>query len=159
MFCKMRALRCLMYLVIVVVAGCGTIGVFEKNVSIPGHEWQSTFKPEVSFDVTDTASLYNIFVVLRHTDAYRYNNIWMNVYLQIPGDTLRKERLELRLATDDKGWLGTGMDDIFEHRIRITQEPQQLRKAGSYHFRLEHIMREDPLRHVLSAGIRVEKAQ
>ena len=34
------------------------------------------------------------------------------------------------LATDDKGWLGSGMDDIFEHRIRITNQPVQLNKCG-----------------------------
>src|SRR5690349_7216854 len=117
---------------VLLFAACGTADVFEKNVSIPEHSWSSNFKPEVSFKVSDTTSLYNFFVVLRHTDAYRYNNIWMNVYVQTPGDTLRKQRLDLRLATDYKGWLGTGMDDIFEHRILITREPQRLPRAGTY---------------------------
>jgi gliding motility-associated lipoprotein GldH len=151
------------YKILVVVclfaSSCGTTDVFEKNLSIPGHEWSSSFRPEISFDVTDTTSYYNLYVVLRHTDAYRYNNIWMNVYVQMPGDTMRRQRLDLRLATDDKGWLGTGMDDIFEHRILITHEPQRLQKAGTYRFRLENIMREDPLQHVMNVGIRVEKVR
>jgi gliding motility-associated lipoprotein GldH len=138
---------------------CETIGVFEKNVSFPGHQWSSDNKPEIEFEITDTTSLYNIYVVLRHTDAYRYNNIWLNVYTQVPGDTIRRQRLDLRLATDDKGWLGSGMDDIFEHRILITHTPQRLSKAGLYKFRLEQIMREDPLQYMMNAGIRVEKAK
>ncbi len=69
------------------------------------------------------------------------------------------QRLDLRLATDDKGWLGSGMDDIFEHRILVTQQPVLLKKAGSYLFRLENIMREDPLEHVMNVGIRVEKVK
>ena len=85
------------------VAACGTIDVFEKNVSIPNHEWSNTFKPEIAFEISDTTSLYNIYVVLRHTDAYRYKNIYMNIYTQVPGDTLLKQRLDLQLATDDKG--------------------------------------------------------
>lgn len=137
---------------------CGTIDVFEKNVAIPEHAWSSAFKPEVSFEISDTTALYNIYVVLRHTDAYRYNNIWMNVYTQAPGDSIRKDRLDLRLATDDKGWLGSGMDDIFEHRILITREPAVL-TPGKYTFRLEQIMREEPLQHVMNAGIRVEKVK
>ena len=138
---------------------CGTIDVFEKNVNIPNHEWSNTYKPEISFEISDTTSLYNIYVVLRHTDAYRYKNIWMNIYTQIPGDTIRKQRLDLLLATDDKGWLGSGMDDIFEHRIRITNQPQRLTKSGSYKFRLEQIMREEPLQYVMNIGIRVEKVK
>jgi gliding motility-associated lipoprotein GldH len=138
---------------------CETIGVFEKNVSFPGHQWSSDNKPEIEFEIMDTTSLYNIYVVLRHTDAYRYNNIWLNVYTQVPGDTLHRQRLDLRLATDDKGWLGSGMDDIFEHRILITHMPQRLSKPGLYKFRLEQIMREDPLQYMMNAGIRVEKVK
>ncbi len=141
------------------VTSCETIDVFEKNISIPKHEWSTAFKPEISFEINDTTSFYNIYVVLRHTDAYRYKNIWMNVYTQVPGDTIRKQRLDLLLAADDKGWLGSGMDDIFEHRVRITGEPQKLSKPGMYRFRLEQIMREDPLQHVMNVGIRVEKVK
>jgi gliding motility-associated lipoprotein GldH len=141
------------------LSACETIDVFEKNVNIPNHEWSSTFKPEISFEVSDTTSLYDIYVVVRHTDAYRYKNMWLNVYTKIPGDTLLKQRLDLLLATDDKGWLGSGMDDIFEHRIRITSQPQKLTRSGIYIFRLEQIMREDPLRYVMNVGIRVEKVK
>lgn len=141
------------------ISGCETIDVFEKNVSIPNHEWNSSLKPEISFEISDTTSLYNIYVVLRHTDAYRYKNIWMNIHTQVPGDTLLKQRLDLVLAADDKGWLGSGMDDIFEHRIRITSTPQKLSKPGLYRFRIEQIMREDPLQYVMNVGIRVEKVK
>jgi len=146
-------------LLISFISACETTDVFEKNVNIPNHEWSSAFKPEISFAISDTSSLYNIYVVVRHTDAYRYKNIWVNVYTQVPGDTLLKQRLDLLLATDDKGWLASGMDDIFEHRIRITSEPQKLSKVGTYLFRLQQIMREDPLRYVMNVGIRVEKVK
>ncbi len=144
---------------LLLIVSCQTIDVFEKNVTIPGAEWSSSFKPEISFEISDTTSSYNIYVVIRHLNAYRYNNIWMNLYTQVPGDTLRKQRLDLRLATDDKGWLGSGMDDIFEQRILITNTPLRLEKKGTYLFRLENIMREDPLQYVMNVGIRVEKVK
>lgn len=140
------------------ITACTKVDVFEKNVTIPNHEWSSAFKPEIVFEITDTLSAYNIFAVVRHSDAYRYKNIWLNVYTQAPGDTINKQQLDLQLATDDKGWLGSGMDDIYEHRILITGKPVTLR-VGTYRFRLENIMREDPLEHVFNVGIRVEKAK
>jgi gliding motility-associated lipoprotein GldH len=140
------------------ITACTTVDVFEKNITVPRHEWSSSFRPEIIFEITDTLSSYNIFAVIRHSDAYRYKNIWMNMYIQSPGDTIKKQQLDLRLATDDKGWLGSGMDDIYEHRILITDKPVAL-KSGTYRFRLENIMREDPLEHVLNVGIRVEKAK
>jgi gliding motility-associated lipoprotein GldH len=154
-----KKLFALILVLVTLVTACETIDVFEKNVNIPNHEWSNSFRPEIAFEISDTTSLYNIYVVLRHTDAYRYKNIYMNIYTQVPGDTLLKQRLDLQLATDDKGWLGSGMDDIFEHRIRITKDPQKLSKSGLYKFRLEQIMREEPLQHVMNVGIRVEKVK
>jgi gliding motility-associated lipoprotein GldH len=64
---------------------------------------------------------------------------------------------EIPLA-NEKGWLGTGMDDIYEQRQKLTNAVK-FKKEGSYKLILENIMREDPLRHVLNVGIRVEKVQ
>jgi len=130
--------------------------VFEKTVFFPKHVWSANEKPSFTFTVEDTSSLYNIFVVLRHEDAYRFNNLWLNITTQAPGDSARTQQVNVRLADNTRGWLGTGMDDVFDHRARITQMPVKLRK-GNYTFTLQQIMREDPLQYVLNAGIRVEK--
>jgi gliding motility-associated lipoprotein GldH len=143
-------------LLLVFFNSCQPIDVFEKNVSIPGFAWTSDFKPEISLDITDTSSLYTIYIVLRHSDAYRYKNMWVNVHMKSPGGNTISQAYELKLATDAKGWLGSGMGDIFEHRIPITP-PQKPVSAGTYTFRLENIMREDPLKNVMNIGIRLEK--
>ena len=135
--------------------------VFEKDVVIPGQQWESNFRPRVDFTIKDqdTTSLYNVYLVLRHSDAYNYNNIWVKGTVRQPGDTASKtQRYDLTLATNDKGWLGSGMDDIYEHRILIQPETK-FKRPGTYSFILEQIMREDPLKHVLNVGVRVEKAK
>lgn len=144
------------------VSSCNlSTDVFEKDVRIPGQEWESSFKPEVRFDLkeADTATLFDVFLVLRHSDAYNYNNIWIEGSVREPGDsTVKSQRYDLTLATNDKGWLGSGMDDIYEHRILI-QPHTKFRKPGTYSFTIEQIMRQDPLKHILDVGVRVEKAK
>jgi gliding motility-associated lipoprotein GldH len=136
-----------------------SIDVFEKNVAIPQQQWQSSFKPEITFTVTDTASSYNVYLVVRHTDAYNYNNIWIKATVQQPGDaTVHSQRFNLELATNEKGWMGSAMDDIYEHRV-LVQPETKFKKPGGYHFTLEQIMREEPLQHVLDVGLRVEKVK
>jgi len=49
------------------------------------------------------------------------------------------------------------MDDIFEVRKNITPGPVPFKKAGNYTFIIAQIMRENPLKHILNVGIRVEK--
>jgi len=141
-----------------ILTSCTTVDLYEKTVSLPNHEWKGDYKPEFSFTVTDTTAPYQVFFVIRHTEKYNYNNIWVNYYYQPPNDTLHKEPREFQLATNEKGWLATGMDDIYEHRIKLAPDAGKL-KAGSYKFILENIMREDPLKEVLNVGIRIEKVK
>lgn len=137
---------------------CQTIDVFEKNVEIPNFQWSSSFRPSISFNVEDTAAFYHIYAVIRHTDAYKYKNLWLNIQYQIPGeDSVRNSKVELIMGDDEKGWIGSGMDDIFEHRVLIDAQPVKFVKAGNYTFQIAQIMREDPLLNVMNAGIRVEK--
>ena len=140
------------------LAACSNIGVFEKNSSFKKQEWAGSNKPSFTFTITDTLASYNIYLVLRHTDAYSYNNIWLKFTRKGP-DTTYAQQVDLRLATNGQGWLGTGMDDIWELRIPITQGAARFRRSGDYEFTLEQIMRQDPLLHVLNAGIRIEKVQ
>lgn len=143
--------------VLLIGASCQTIDLFEKNVAVPGQAWDYGFKPTISFDIRDTASLYQVFFVIRHTDAYGYNNIWIKADYKKPSDSSwTSQRFDCPLAASDR-WMGSAMDDIYEHRILLTTQPLKFPRAGTYQFRLEQVMRENPLKHVLNIGIRVEK--
>ncbi len=132
-----------------------SLGIYEKLVSFPTQQWNTANLPTFNFKISDTTSFYNIYILLRHTDAYAYNNIWLNVTAIAEGDTAKTQQLNLKLG-DNKQWFGSSMDDIIEHRILITQNPVKLKK-GNYTFILQHIMRDDNLQDVLNAGIRIEK--
>jgi gliding motility-associated lipoprotein GldH len=141
-----------------ILLSCNSIGVYEKNVSFKKQEWAASEKPAFNFHITDTTAAYNIYIILRHTDAYSYNNIWMRFSRKGP-DTSYTQQVDLRLANNTQGWLGTGMDDVWEQRIPITQGPAQFRRSGDYEFTLEQVMRQDPLQHVMNVGLRVEKVK
>ena len=142
------------------ISACNwTTGVFEKNLTFNNHEWPASVKPDIAFEITDTVSLYNIYIVLRHTDAYHFNNIYVQATVKEPGDAKgRTGDYDLQLATNGKGWIGTAMDDIYDARLLI-QPKTRFMKSGIYHFTLEQRMREDPLKNILSVGLRVEKTQ
>lgn len=138
---------------------CKQVAVYEKNTTIPAYKWQQNFTANGTFDIKDTLSSYNIYVVLRHTDAYKYNNIWLNIGLQPPGDSMFFQNVNLTLATDATGWEGTGLNDIWEVRKLVNGQPRRFIKNGEYKFSITQIMRDNPLLHVMSAGLRVQKAE
>lgn len=138
-------------------AGCQQINVYERLVPFPKHEWAAATKPAFNFTITDTAARYNVFIVLRHGDAYHFNNLWVDISTIPPGDTAQTVRANLRLG-DNQKWLGSTIDDIVEHRVLINNNPLKF-KAGNYKFILQQVMREDPLQYILNVGVRVEKVE
>ena len=146
---------------LLVAASCEPMKMdtYEKNLEIPGHEWAYNYKPafEVTLQPADTAYLYNISVNIRHKDAYPYSNIYLLIYTQFPGEQPISQRVELPLADMTGKWLGTGLDDIYEHQIPI-QQKAILNKPGTYRFTFEQNMRQNPLPDIMNVGLRVEKA-
>ncbi len=139
------------------LASCQTIDIYEKTTAFKTHSWKSAEKPSFTFEIKDTISLYNIFLVLRHEDAYNYNNIWINLTVKSPSGVVTIRR-EFILGDNKQGWLGSGMDDVFEHRVAFNDKSTPLYR-GKYTFTLQQDMREDPLEHIINVGIRVEKVR
>lgn len=133
---------------------------FQKDIAIPQNEWQYDFQPSFKIDIQDTAALYNLYFIVRHTDAYQFSNIWMWIYTKQPGDTsFQKSRIDIPLAMASGKWLGRGMGEIYEQRMPITRNdaPMVFKKKGIYEIKFEQNMRINPLPELLQIGLRVEK--
>lgn len=158
-------------------ASCVSSPYYQKSESIPNNKWAIDFKPGFVIDIEDTNIYYNTDFIIRHTNNYKYANIWLNVLVKGPGQkSYTKTRIEIPLATPQGQWLGQGMGEIYEQRrmivlnhdempitdnlISVSEESfnQLFRKKGRYEIRLEQNMREKALSDVLHVGLRIEKS-
>lgn len=148
----------ILIILIVFVSCTRSTGVYERMAFFPDHEWSTKAKQSFTFDVTDSLAEYRLYLVLRHTDDYNWNNIWVNIEFKGP-DTSFIIKREFTIG-DNKKWFGTIVDDIVDQRIPFNRNnlPTPLKK-GSYTVTIQQVMREDPLQHVLNAGLRVEKVE
>ena len=137
---------------------CQTIPLYEQVTIHPEHQWESKDAKGYTFNIEDSNAYYKIYFVIRHHNAYHYKNIWLQVNTKAAGDSLQKQTININLADDMNGWLGSGMDDIYDHRVLINSKPIKLPK-GIFTISTQQIMREDPLQNILTTGIRVEKAK
>lgn len=148
----------LLFFCAVFLCCCNSIDSFEINKTIPHQAWSSQLSAKGAFVITDTVSEYNMYVLLRHTDAYKYNNVWLNIGLQYPGEKMNFKKVNLLLGNDQSGWEGIGMDDIWYVKKKLNIAPFTFQQKGTYYFSISNIMRDDPLLHVMSVGISVEKS-
>jgi len=148
----------LILLVTLFLVACQTIDLYEQTTTYPEHQWSSKQVNQYQFNIADSNARYNMFFVIRHHNAYHYKNIWLQVISQAAGDSIQKQTININLADDMNGWLGSGMDDIYDHRVLMNTQPLKLPK-GSFKVSIQQIMREDPLQNILTTGVRVEKAK
>lgn len=147
--------------ILLLVSGCLSSPYYQKEYAMPKNAWAYNFRPSFKFEITDTNSLYNLYFLIRHTDAYPFSNIWLMVYTKKPGDTtFEATRLEIPLAEPSGKWLGRGMGEIWEQRMPISVEGDtlMLRTKGMWEIRIEQNMRTNPLPEILQVGLRAEKA-
>ena len=137
----------------VIFNSCLPSPYYQKEYPLRNNKWDyNAQRQSFKFEVTDTNSLYNLYFLIRHTEAYPFSNIWLMVYTKKPGDsTFEKTRLEIPLAEPSGKWLGRGMGEIWEQRMPISHDGDQqiLHTPGTWEIQFSHNMRVNPLPEVL----------
>lgn len=149
-----RIFTCLTVLILFV--GCTEIELYERQVNVPGANWKQLEKMVFEIEVPDSSKDYYLMASIRHTGAYPYRNIWVRLGLQLPlSDSMSYQDFDIPLAGNES-WLGVGMNDVYDRRVRLFQKPVRFPAKGKAVFTLEHIMRDEVLTGILQAGIRIE---
>ena len=67
-------------LFVVVLSACRyTAPDFQQEHATPPGGWKYDYAPKFSFEITDTASAYQLYLILLHTNAYPFSNIWVRL--------------------------------------------------------------------------------
>ena len=95
--------------------------VYDNYKSIPNSWHKDSI---VSFKVTppDSTNAYNLFVNLRNTTTYKYNNLFLIVEMVFPHGKTIKDTLEYKMAEPNGKLLGEGYMDIKENKLFWTDE-------------------------------------
>lgn len=110
------------------------------------------FKPEID----DSVSTGALAICLRHTNAYPYSNIWLELQYATDDTTMVRDTLQVQLADDFGRWYGKGSgvslqlaDTVSRNFSLLNGRPMQLR----------HIMRVDTLHEIEQIGISFTPAE
>ena len=146
-------------LVIVALVSCDDQRIYEKNADLKDKMWLADSTLDFTFKVPDLKEKYNLYLNLRNTVSYPYENIYITYYLK---DTLnneiKKQLVNYNLFDPKTGKpFGSGLGDVFDHQFLLL-ENFKFERPGPYVFEIQQYMRMDTLPEILSGGLRVEKA-
>lgn len=139
-------------------SGCDKEKFFDQSVSIPEDSWPADKEIVFNVNIEDTISPYRFYINVRNSATYRYSNIYFFLTTEFPGGGMSRDTIECTLADKTGKWLGRGTGNYRDNRVFI-RENIRFPKKGTYHFRLNQAMREQKLKGISEAGIRLEKQQ
>lgn len=146
--------------IILLVSSCDDSRLFESNRDLDSKIWMADSVIDFSFEIVDISKEYNLYINLRNTASYPYENIYMTYYLKDTADNLLSTALvDFDLFDSKTGQpYGDGLGDVFDHQFELLKN-YKFDRPGPYIFELKQYMRMDSLPEILSAGVRVESAE
>lgn len=156
------------YLIFILISfsflSCRNNVVFSEYKSIPEDKgWELKNKIVLQTEIKDTLSKHDVYINVRHADAYPYRNLFLYLHTQYPNGVKKTDTLECLLADEKGNWLGSGAGDLWDHSI-LFKRNTRFPISGNYIFTFEQAMRFgdqpalDPLPFILDIGLTIEKS-
>jgi gliding motility-associated lipoprotein GldH len=145
------------------IAGCSSEVVRAEYRSLPG-SWPE--EQEVQFELPELDSLrtYNLFINLRNTNDYPFNNIFLITTMEFPHGKTVVDTLEYRMAYPDGSWMGTGLGSVKDNKLWY-KEGVRFFEEGNYKLRIKQAVRNNgevggvkELRGIAEVGYSIERA-
>jgi len=112
------------------LVSCDSKMVVGEMRDLPGY-WDKKDKLVFEIPQLDSLKKYDLFLHLRNTNDYPFNNIFLIASIEFPHGLTITDTLEYRMANADGSWLGTGIGTVKENKL-IFKENVSFFEDGTY---------------------------
>ena len=138
--------------------GCGPSYVYEEKKEIPNGHWTWSDSLKFSFEIKDTAAVYNLYLLMDAREDYPNENIYLKLFTGFP-DGHRLEYLKSFNIFDTKGMpVGERSGDVWKQRT-VLQENAFFNQPGTYDITVKQYLRRDSIEGIRAVGIAVKKSK
>lgn len=150
-------------LLAIAFTSCDDAYVMSETYDFESAKWQLDQPVKFSFHPPDTVNDYNLFINLRNSEKYAFNNIYLISQIKFPEGKTVVDTLEYLMANPQGRFLGSGSRDVFENKLWL-KEGVRFRESGNYELILSHATRKNgevngvtELEGILDVGYSIEK--
>ena len=150
-------------ILLLTVSSCDENLIMSETTHFENEQWNIESPAVFSINPPDSINDYNLFINLRNTGVYEYNNLYLISQIKFPHGKTVTDTLEYIMANPDGSFLGSGTRDVFENKLWL-KEGVRFRESGKYELILRHAMRQngkvrgiENLKGVLDVGYSIEK--
>lgn len=149
-----RAKLCFVFFLLT-LSSCEPNYIFEQTYQLEEDTWTYTDSLSFEIDVKDTLKIYNLYLDLKHSTDFGYQNLYTKINTTFPAGQQISETLSLELQHKSGMWFGDCSGDYCKLRIPI-QEGAYFNSSGLHTITIHQFMRTDSLKGVKSLSLRVE---
>ena len=137
-------MRILLFFLVVGFVSCQNENKKEVYHSFNNNTWNTDSIVSFELDNIDTTSSHDLYLMVRHTTNFKFQNLFLFTNFENQQDTL-----ELLLSEKSGRWLGKGFGEIKELKIRI-KENINFKENQDQIFSVEQAMRYEDLEKIIN---------
>lgn len=144
-----------LFFILLSFSSCDPNRIFEKNIQVD-NGWPAGEKVLFEVPINDSIILHNFYINLRHSEEYKFSNLYLFIDTDFPEGTHARDTIELILADHTGKWYGKGLGQIKQYQVMIRQAVV-FPVTGTYNISITQGMREETLEGIEDVGIRIER--
>ena len=141
---------------------CSDNAVFDDYKSV-STSWNENDIVDFKINLKDTIQPYNLFVNIRNTNAYKFNNLFLIVEMDFPNGKVIRDTLEYKMAYKTGELMGEGVSAVKSNKLWY-KEGVKFNEEGDYKVKIQHAMRKNGnvngitnLEGITDVGFRIEQ--
>ena len=146
------------WLLIISLSGCRTNVLYTATTNLSHDTWERDNILSFEFAVEDTAQPYNIYLIIKNTPVYPYQNLYVTYYLKDANLIAIDTKLNNYFLAHPKtgASLGKGWTSNKYHEVVLIKD-YYFSSTGAYVLQIAQFMRKKALEGISSIGIKVVK--
>ncbi|QKG78869.1 gliding motility lipoprotein GldH [Tenuifilum thalassicum] len=134
---------------------CSDNYVYNGYITLPNESWHVDSIAQFNVPVSDTLTYYNLFINIRNTTDYPYQNLYLFIDVKAPNGSAIRDTFECFLSDEHGNWYGKGSGSLRDNRF-LYRKNVRFGTSGEYKVYLQQAMRVDELKGISEVGFRVE---
>lgn len=129
---------------------------YQKIDAVPKEVWNIDSVYHYQFEISDSLQYYNMYINLRNTIDYPYQNFYIFCTTVMPNGVSFTDTLGGYLCDYYGQWFGKGSGRIKDNKFLLRRQVR-FQQKGVYNISIKHAMRTDDLKGIANVGITLNK--
>ena len=137
------------------LSSCGQSYFFDEKKEIQNSNWTYQDTLDFTVDVTDTLSIYNMYLDINHSTEYSFQNIYIRIHTKYPNGQRVTQQVPIDMMRKVGIWYGDCNSEVCDLRVTLLED-SFFNALGKHTLTIEQFMRKDPLEGINSMALRIE---